>query len=128
MNFAAVQRSQLLLKITYTLVPILIGIDKLYTWFIVDWMKYTSPLIISLLPSTLNATTFIAITGIIEIAAGLILWFYPRFGAYLIFAWMILVILDLASMNQWYDIIARDAVIAVGALVLAWLTEAVYKR
>lgn len=127
MDFNLVNRTQLMLKATYALVPIIIGLDKVFTWLLVDWMKYTSPLISALLPAGVSVMTFVIITGIIEIAAGLLVWFYPRFGAYVIVAWMGLVILDLASMNQFYDIIARDAVIAIGALALAWLTEAQQK-
>lgn len=127
MDFNLVHRTQLMLKITYTLVPIVIGLDKLFTWFLVDWLKYTSPVITAMLPASLGVMGFIKLTAIIEIAAGLLVWFYPRCGAYLVAVWMGLVIIDLASMNMFYDIIARDAVIAIGALALAWLTEAQQK-
>lgn len=111
-----------MLKITYTLVPIIIGLDKLFRWWLVNWAEYTSPFVLDYLPLTL--TQFVVVTGMIEIIAGVIVWFYPRFGAYVIVAWMVLVIVNLASMNRFYDIIARDLVIAIGALALAWLTEA----
>lgn len=127
MDFNLVNRTQTMLKITYALVPILIGLDKLSAWLLVDWAKYTSPLVSALLPAGISGVTFVVITGIIEIAAGLLVWFYPRFGAYVVAAWMGLVILNLASMNTYYDIIARDAVIAIGALALAWLTQAQQK-
>lgn len=119
-----VNHAQLLLKVVYTLSPIIIGLDKCFTWLIVDWMKYMSPVVVAYLPALVTAAQFVVITGIIEIIAGLIVWFYPRFGAYIVFAWMLLVVVDLASMNQFYDIIARDLVIAAGALALAWLSEA----
>lgn len=122
MNNLKVYQSWLLLKITYTLVPIVIGLDKCFTWFLVDWNQYTSPLVLEYLP--LSAMHFVVLTGIIEIFAGLLVWFRPRLGAYVIVLWMLLVIADLASMNKFYDIIARDAVIGIGALVLAWLSEA----
>jgi hypothetical protein len=124
MNHLKVYNAWFLLRVTYAAVPIIIGLDKCFTWLLVDWIRYTSPWILSLLPASITATQFILITGIIEILAGLLVWFRPRAGAYLVFAWMFLVILNLASMNLFYDIIARDAVIAVGALTLAWLSEA----
>lgn len=117
-----VKRSWYLLKLTYTLAPLLIGIDKLYTWWLVDWAKYVSPYLVQLSPA--HITTIVLITGVIEIVAGIIVWFYPRFGGYLVAAWMLLVIIDLITIHAFYDIIARDVVITVGALVLAWLTEA----
>ena len=123
MNNACVNRVWYLLRCTYTIVPIAIGLDKCFAWFLVDWNIYTSPLIAEYLPAILVAH-FVMITGIIEIIAGGIVWFYPRFGGYLITAWMLLIIADLATLHNFYDIMARDAVIAIGALALAWLSEA----
>lgn len=123
MNNAKVNQAWWLLRLTYTLVPIVIGLDKCFTWLLVNWNQYTSPLVAEYLPAML-AAHFILITGIIEIVAGLLVWFYPRFGAYIIVLWMGLVIADLATLHTFYDIIARDAVIAIGALALAWLSEA----
>ncbi|MCL5875532.1 MAG: hypothetical protein M1114_03605 [Candidatus Dependentiae bacterium] len=122
MNIASVNRAQMLLKLTYALVPIIIGLDKIFTWMLVDWAKYSSPVIMGLLPISMTTLHFVMLTGIIEIVAGIFVWFYPRLGAYTIVAWMALVIVNLATMNQFYDIIARDGVIAVGALALAWLS------
>ncbi|MCL5875938.1 MAG: hypothetical protein M1114_05700 [Candidatus Dependentiae bacterium] len=122
MNIASVNRAQMLLKITYALVPIIIGFDKIFAWMLVDWAKYSSPVIIGLLPISMTTLHFVMLTGIIEVIAGIFVWFYPRLGAYIIVAWMALVIVNLATMNQFYDIIARDGVIAVGALALAWLS------
>ncbi|MCL5874936.1 MAG: hypothetical protein M1114_00485 [Candidatus Dependentiae bacterium] len=122
MNIASVNRAQMLLKLTYALVPIIIGLDKIFTWMLVDWAKYSSPVIIGLLPISMTTLHFVMLTGIIEVIAGIFVWFYPRLGAYTIVAWMALVIVNLATMNQFYDIIARDGVIAVGALALAWLS------
>ncbi len=123
MNAVKVFHTWLLLKITYALVPILVGLDKCFTGLIVDWSKYVSPFVMEYIPLTMQQ--FLILVGIIEIAAGVLVWFYPRLGAYVVVFWMVLIILDLASMNAFYDIIARDVVIAIGALALAWLTEAV---
>lgn len=116
-NYAA----WLLLKITYALVPILLGIDKLWGWWIVHWPIYASPIVLSYLPLSVNA--FIIILGIIEITAGILVWLFPRLGAYIVVLWMLLIVINLATMNKYYDIIARDLVIAIGALALAWLSS-----
>lgn len=123
MNNAKVLQTWLLLKITYAIVPVLLGLDKCFTGMIVNWVKYVSPFVAENMMVTMPQ--FLVIVGIIEIIAGFVVWFYPRFGAYLVLAWMGLVILNLASMNMYYDIIARDLVIAIGALSLAWLSDAV---
>lgn len=121
MNNVKIFHTWFMLRITYALVPILLGLDKCFTGWIVDWSKYVSPVIMAYLPLTVGQ--LLLLVGIIEIVAGVVVWFYPRLGAYIVVAWMALIILDLASMNAFYDIIARDAVIAIGALALAWLTE-----
>jgi uncharacterized membrane protein YphA (DoxX/SURF4 family) len=122
MNNVKVFQTWLMLKITYTLVPILLGLDKCFTGWIVDWSKYVSPVIMQFIPLTVNQ--LLIVVGIIEIIAGIVVWFYPRLGAYVVVAWMAVIIFDLATMNTYYDIIARDIVIALGALALAWLSEA----
>jgi hypothetical protein len=107
-------------KYVYGLVPVLIGLDK-FSFLIVDWNIYVSPFIRTLFP----IIYFIPIVGIIEIVAGLlILTKYPRFGAYLVAAWIGLVIVNLFMIGGMYDIILRDIAIAFGYIVFGMLTEA----
>ena len=123
MNNTQVFRTWFMLRIVYALVPILLGLDKCFTELIADWSKYTIPMIMAYIPLTM--VQFLILVGVIEIVAGLIVWFYPRFGGYLIVAWIGLVIFNLLTMGGLLDIIARDVVIAIGALALAWLSDAV---
>jgi len=103
----------------YGLVPILIGADK-FTFFIVNWNIYVSPLVASYFP----IMYFVPIVGIIEIVAGLfILTKWPRFGAYLVAAWIGLVIINLFMIGGMYDIILRDVAIAFGYIVFGMMTE-----
>jgi hypothetical protein len=106
-------------KYVYGLVPIVIGLDK-FSFLIVDWNIYVSPFAASIIP----ITTLVPFVGIIEIAAGiLILTKYPRFGAYLVAAWIGIVIINLFMIGGLYDIILRDVAIAFGYIVFAMLTE-----
>jgi hypothetical protein len=67
---------------------------------------------------------FVPAIGIIEIVTGLlILTKFPRFGAYLVAAWIIAVIINLFMIGGLYDIILRDVAIAFGYIMFAWLTE-----
>lgn len=103
----------------YGLVPILIGADK-FTFFIVNWNIYVSPYAASLVPMAY----LVPLVGIIEIVAGIIiLTKYARFGAYLVAAWLGVVIINLFMIGGLYDIILRDVAIAFGYLVFARLTE-----
>jgi len=106
-------------KYIYGLVPVLIGLDK-FSFFIVDWNMYVNPFAASIIP----ITTLVPLVGIIEIAAGLlILTKYPRFGAYLVAAWIGVIIVNLCMIGGLYDIILRDIAIAFGYIVFAMLTE-----
>ncbi len=106
-------------RYVYGLVPILIGADK-FTFFIVNWNIYVSPLAASYIPMA----TLVPVVGIIEIVAGLlILTKFPRFGAYLVAAWIVAVIVNLFMIGGLYDIILRDVAIAFGYIMFAWLTE-----
>lgn len=105
-------------RYVYGLVPILIGADK-FTFFIVNWKIYVSPFVASYIP----IMYFIPLVGIIEIVAGLIILSkYPRFGAYLVAAWIILVIVNLFMIGGMYDIILRDIAIAFGYIVFGMMT------
>jgi len=107
-------------KYVYGLVPIVIGIDKLNLLYIVNWNIYVSPFVASYFP----IMYFVPIVGIIEIVAGLlILTKYPRFGAYLVAAWIGLVIVNLCLIGGLYDIILRDIAIAFGYIMFGLLTE-----
>ena len=106
-------------RYVYGLVPVLIGLDKFF-FFIVNWNIYVSPFFASFIP----IMYLVPIVGIVEIAAGLlILTKYPRFGAYLVAAWIGMVIINLFLISGFYDIILRDVAIAFGYIVFGMLTE-----
>ena len=105
----------------YAAVFILLGLNKCFAGDVVAFSKFVSPLAVEYMP--LSMAQFLMVVGIIEILAGLIVLLYPRLGAYLIVLWMVLIMLNLASMNAYYDVIARNIVFTLGALALAWLTE-----
>ena len=109
-----------MLKMTYGLVAIIAGADKFFN-LIVHWEKYVSPMVAAYLP--INMQYFMYTIGIVEIAVGLlILSQYTRLGAYLIAAWLGIIVLNLLSMGTYYDIAVRDIVMMIGALALAQLT------
>ena len=117
-----VQRVWMLLRITFGITTIITGIDKFFN-ILVDWQMYLSPIIADALPISLPS--FMMGIGVIEIIAGLLLLtHWPRFGAYLISAWLVLAALNLISTGQMYDIAVRDLVMAIAAFGVAKLTEA----
>lgn len=113
-----------LLRYTYGLVPIIAGLDK-FTNILVNWKDYLSPTVTNILP--INATTFISIVGIIEMAAGVLVLFRPRIGAYVVMAWLILIAVTLVFSGH-PDVAVRDLVMAVGAFALAQLAAAFHSK
>ena len=110
------------LKYAYGIVPIVLGLDKFF-FFIVDWNIYVSPLVAVYVPM-IAVSHLLQIVGIVEVVAGIIvLSKWTRFGAYLVAAWVGVVIINLLTIGGFYDIIARDLVIVLGYCTLALLTE-----
>jgi uncharacterized membrane protein YphA (DoxX/SURF4 family) len=107
------------LKLAFGLVPIVAGLDKFFN-LLTDWEQYLSPLVASVIP----AAAFMRTVGIIEIVAGLlVLSKFTRFGAYIVAAWLVGIALSLLTTGKFFDIAARDVVLAVGAFTLARLSE-----
>jgi len=65
--------------------------------------------------------------GGVEIAAGLIVAFAPRIGAFVVAAWLLGIVINLATKNapQYYDIALRDFGLMLAALTLGRLSRAV---
>jgi hypothetical protein len=63
------------------------------------------------------------LVGIVEIAAGVFVALKPRYGAYLVAAWLGGIIIDLLSYSGYYDIALRDFGLMLGALTLARLAS-----
>jgi len=115
-NVESVQR---LMRYTYGLVPIVAGLDK-FTNLLTDWKNYIAPSVSSALP--FSASTFMAIVGIVEIVAGIIVLVRPRLGGYIVMAWLVAIALNLLISGHYYDVAVRDLVMAIGALSLAKLS------
>jgi len=114
-----VQVAQQVLKYTYGLVPIVAGADKFFN-LLVNWENYISSPVSNLLP--VSGATFMSIVGIIEMAAGLLVLFRPKIGAWVVMAWLTLIALTLVAGGHYLDVAVRDLVMAVGAFTLAKLS------
>src|SRR3954453_9032692 len=68
-----------LLRIGFTAAPILFGLDKFFNWS-VEWPDYLANWITSIAPG--SGQDFMYFVGGVEIAAGLIVAFAPRIGAF----------------------------------------------
>jgi hypothetical protein len=62
--------------------------------------------------------------GAIEIVAGLAVLLAPRFGGYLVAAWLLGIIVNLLSIGGYADVALRDFGLLLAALTLARLATA----
>lgn len=111
----------LLLRIGFTVAPILFGLDKFLNW-LVDWPVYLAPRLDDLIPG--NAHQAMLAVGVIEIVAGLVVALRPKFGGYLVAVWLGGIIVNLLVRADFYDIALRDFGLLLGALTLARLATA----
>jgi uncharacterized membrane protein YphA (DoxX/SURF4 family) len=107
-----------LLRIAFTVAPIAFGLDKFFNGM-VDWEKYLAPWINRLTPGT--AHSFMLFVGVVEITAGLVVALKPRYGAYLVAAWLAGIVVNLLTYSGYYDVALRDFGLLLAALTLGRL-------
>jgi uncharacterized membrane protein YphA (DoxX/SURF4 family) len=113
-----------LLRIAFTVAPILFGLDKFFNWS-VDWPDYLAGWINSITPG--SGQDFMHFVGVVEILAGILVALAPRIGAFVVAAWLAGIVVNLLTKNppQYYDIALRDFGLMLGALTLGRLSLAV---
>jgi uncharacterized membrane protein YphA (DoxX/SURF4 family) len=111
-----------LLRIAFTVAPILFGLDKFTGLMIDDWTKYLAPEFNDLIPG--SASDAMHIVGVVEIAAGLVVAVVPRFGGLLVAGWLAGIIVSLLLVGGYADIALRDFGLLLGAVTLARLASA----
>jgi uncharacterized membrane protein YphA (DoxX/SURF4 family) len=108
----------LLLRIGFTALPIILGIDKL-TNILTNWEAYLAPWIVDTIP--LSAHQVMLIVGVIEIVAGVAVAIKPRYAAYIVATWLAGIIANLLSYPGFYDVALRDFGLLLAAITLARL-------
>ncbi len=109
-------QAYVLLRIAFTVAPILFGLDKFANVLTDDWTRYLATQFNDILPG--NAATGMHIVGVVEIAAGLVVAVAPRWGALLVAGWLAGIILNLLLKGGYGDIALRDFGLLIGALAL----------
>ncbi|HKD12384.1 MAG TPA: hypothetical protein VKE50_09925 [Thermoanaerobaculia bacterium] len=110
----------LLLRFGFTVAPIIAGLDK-FLHLLTDWEKYLAPFV----PNTLGIQphTFMMIVGVVEIVAGLVVAFAPRWGGYLVALWLLGIIVNLIAVGGYLDVALRDLGLLLGAVAMSRLAE-----
>jgi hypothetical protein len=116
----AARQAYLILRFGFTVAPILAGLDK-FLHLLVNWDQYL-PGIANRLVGGHGHELMLAV-GAIEIVAGLGVAFKPRIFAYVVAAWLLLIILNLLAIPGYYDVALRDLGLLLGALALGRLSQ-----
>lgn len=109
------------LRVGLGLAPILAGLDKFFN-LLTNWEMYLDPAIPQLF--RIPPTAFMYIVGVIEIAAGILVFTrLTRYAAYVIAAWLLAIAANLLAQAMFFDIAVRDVELSLAAFALAKLTE-----
>src|SRR5436309_5161369 len=107
-----------LLYAGFVAAPIIAGFDK-FTDKLGNWDRYLSDDVVEKLP--VERHTFMQGVGLIEIAAGMLVAAKPRWGGYVVGAWLAGIVAYLWSEPGYRDIALRDTRLLLGALGLSRL-------
>jgi|SRR5215472_4556505 len=111
-----------ILRLAFTVAPIGAGLDKFFN-FLVNWEQY--------LPGVVNRIVgghgheLMMAVGVIEIIAGIGVAVFPKIFAYVVAAWLLLIVVNLLMIPGYFDVALRDFGLALGAFALARLSQAV---
>src|ERR671919_406897 len=81
-----------LLRLTFAVAPIAFGLDKFFN-VMVDWPMYLAGWINDIAPG--SGQDFMYVVGATEIVAGIIVALKPRYGAYVVAAWLAGIVINL---------------------------------
>lgn len=102
----------------FIVAPIVAGLDKFFN-LLVNWEQYLP----SFVTNMVSGHYLMMIVGVIEIVAGLGVAFKPKIFAYVVSAWLLLIIANLLMIPGYFDVALRDFGLALAALALARLSH-----
>jgi hypothetical protein len=109
-----------ILHVGFTVLPIVMGLDK-FLGLLVNWDQY--------LPAIANRMLggygheFMYVVGVIEVIAGIGVFVKPKIFAYVVAAWLGLIIINLLMIPSYFDIALRDFGLLLGALAFGRLSQ-----
>ena len=109
-----------ILRLGFIVAPIVAGLDKFFH-LLVNWDQYLPPFVNNLTGG--HGHELMLVVGVIEIAAGLGVWFKPKVFAYVVSAWLLLIVVNLLMIPGYFDVALRDFGLSLGALALARLSH-----
>ncbi len=104
------------LRLGFTVAPILFGLDKFFN-VMTEWTEFLPEFV----TDAVSGTAVMAVVGVVEIAAGVGVWLRPKIFAYVVAAWLGLIIVSLLLAGGFLDVALRDLGLLLGAVALGQL-------
>jgi hypothetical protein len=114
------QQAYQILRLGFTVAPIAAGTDKFFN-LLVNWDLYVPAVVNNMTGG--NAHALMLVVGVIEIVAGIGVFLKPKIFAYVVAAWLALIIANLLMIPGFYDIALRDFGLLLAALALGRLSQ-----
>ena len=105
--------------------PIVAGLDK-FLHLLVNWDQYLPRVVANMSP--IPPHTLMLVVGVIEIVAGIGVAIKPRIFAYVVAAWLAVIIINLLLIPGYFDIALRDFGLLLAALALSALSQQFDRR
>src|SRR5687767_4930112 len=109
-----------ILRLGFIVAPVVAGLDKFFH-LLVDWDQYLPPFVNRLTGG--HGHELMLAVGVIEVVAGVGVAFKPKVFAYVVSAWLLLVVVNLLMIPGYFDVALRDFGLSLGALALARLSH-----
>ena len=109
-----------ILQFAFVVAPIIAGLDKFFD-LLVNWDQYLPAAVAQMSP--IPPHTLMLVVGVIEIIAGIGVALKPRIFAYVVAAWLAVIIINLLLIPGYFDVALRDFGLLLGALALGALSQ-----
>jgi len=109
-----------ILHFGFVVAPIVAGLDKFFH-LLVNWDQYLPGVVANISP--IPPHTLMLIVGVIEIVAGIGVAIKPRIFAYVVAAWLAVIMINLLLIPGYFDIALRDFGLLLAALALGALSQ-----
>ncbi|MEZ5345464.1 MAG: hypothetical protein R2681_07920 [Pyrinomonadaceae bacterium] len=104
----------------FTVLPVVMGLDKFF-YVLADWDKFLPGFVNNMLGGYGHQLMFVV--GVIEIVAGIGIWLKPKIFAFVVAAWLFLIIVNLLLVTGFLDVALRDFGLLLGAVALGRLSQ-----
>lgn len=107
-----------ILRFGFTVLPIIFGLAKLLD-VLTEWTIFLPDFVTDLV----SGSVVMRVAGVLEIIIGVGVWLRPRIFAYLVAAWLAVIIVTLAIIGGFWSIALRDFGLLLAAAALGQLAQ-----